>query len=263
MKKVLCLVLFALFLQPISKAQGLEEKPDFLFYKGDTLLIPPYTLESYFYYNPQSDSLFGELGYRPKNSTRGFIAFWKLINDSLFLIEVQGESKKLDLSLIFHDIKSDIGVFADWYNDILPSSFGELIYNHPVFGTPVYQYEKDLFFNKGKLVEEKIFDNTKSKQSKYTKNLKNNELLSDFLRTNVDHSLLPATIDKAEVLVEIMSVTPLGRVDNVVIVQGYNEILDKEALRVVKSIPEWDIFYQHGEKLTITYTILVKFERIE
>jgi hypothetical protein len=35
-----------------------------------------------------------------------------------------------------------------------------------------------------------------------------------------------------------------GKIDNVKIIGRTNEVFDKEAERVVKSIPQWDVFYR-------------------
>jgi hypothetical protein len=41
--------------------------------------------------------------------------------------------------------------------------------------------------------------------------------------------------------------------------RGYDSILDNEAIRVIKTIPDWDIYYRHGEHQRIGWTIPVVF----
>ena len=45
--------------------------------------------------------------------------------------------------------------------------------------------------------------------------------------------------------------------------RGWDNERDKEALRVVKSIPEWDILYRQGKQIQITWTIPVIFGKKE
>ncbi|RUA10614.1 MAG: energy transducer TonB, partial [Flavobacteriia bacterium] len=37
-----------------------------------------------------------------------------------------------------------------------------------------------------------------------------------------------------------------GIIDSVKVMRGYDKIYDQEAIRVVKSIPEWDVYYRRG-----------------
>ena len=43
--------------------------------------------------------------------------------------------------------------------------------------------------------------------------------------------------------------------------RGINEIYDREAVIVVKSIPEWDVLYWHGEKFNYIWNIPVTFNK--
>jgi hypothetical protein len=37
-----------------------------------------------------------------------------------------------------------------------------------------------------------------------------------------------------------------GIIDSAKIMKGYNEVYNKEAIRIIKSIPEWDVYYRRG-----------------
>jgi len=52
---------------------------------------------------------------------------------------------------------------------------------------------------------------------------------------------------KRRVYVQVMSADSLGRIDSVSILKGVNDLYDKEAIRIVKTIPEWPVFYRHGK----------------
>jgi hypothetical protein len=51
-----------------------------------------------------------------------------------------------------------------------------------------------------------------------------------------------------------------GKIDSVRILQGYSEVYDKEAIRVIKSIPEWDVIYRHGKLSTTIWSYPVRFD---
>jgi len=57
-----------------------------------------------------------------------------------------------------------------------------------------------------------------------------------------------------------MVVTSEGKVDNVKVIRGADPLLDKEALRVVMSSPEWEPGLQKGNKVNVAFTFPVIFE---
>jgi hypothetical protein len=242
----------------IQEASGTAQITDYLIYKGDTLAIYANPLESYFDSISRPDSIFDEYGYNSTACWRGYIGYWELTNDSLFLIELHGDSNQFDLSLIFKDRKTDCKIFADWYNYSIINPYGKLIhYEHMGYGS-IYEFEREFTFSNGILNQIKEYDNSKSKKSVYTQD---NKLLVNFLRINTDHSLLPDSVEKAKVFVQIYKVDNEGKIDSISVVRGYNETLDQEAMRVVKSIPEWDILYNHGERYNQTWTLPIVFEK--
>jgi hypothetical protein len=50
-----------------------------------------------------------------------------------------------------------------------------------------------------------------------------------------------------------------GLIDRTEVIRGYNKDFDKEAIRVVKSIPQWDILYSHGKFIRMNYILPVIF----
>jgi hypothetical protein len=66
-----------------------------------------------------------------------------------------------------------------------------------------------------------------------------------------------------KVVVVIKKSNAEGKIEEASILKGYNDIYNKEALRVVKSIPEWDVLYRHGELFNILYMVPVVFENEE
>ena len=50
-----------------------------------------------------------------------------------------------------------------------------------------------------------------------------------------------------------------GSVANAEIARGVDPLLDKEALRVVNSLPKWKPGYQRGEPVNVKYTVPINF----
>jgi len=52
-----------------------------------------------------------------------------------------------------------------------------------------------------------------------------------------------------------------GDVENVKVVRGVDKAFDKEAIRVVESMPKWEPAKQFGKPIKFTHTIFVKFKQ--
>jgi len=55
-------------------------------------------------------------------------------------------------------------------------------------------------------------------------------------------------------------VTSKGTVEKVSVARGVDPILDKEAVRVVKSLPKWKPGEQRGKKVNVWYTVPINFQ---
>lgn len=66
---------------------------------------------------------------------------------------------------------------------------------------------------------------------------------------------------KGTVFVEFV-VEKNGTVDDVLVKKGVNPLLDKEAVRVVNSMPKWSPGKQNGNLVAVRYTLPVKFDLI-
>lgn len=55
-------------------------------------------------------------------------------------------------------------------------------------------------------------------------------------------------------------VTEKGAVENVQIARGVDPLLDKEAIRVVESLPNWQPGEQGGKKVKVWYTVPINFQ---
>ena len=122
----------------------------------------------------------------------------------------------------------------------------------------IYEKEMEFTVDKGELMETKILDNSKTKKSKYTEDQK---LLMEYINKNIKRENLPESDKiKRRVFVQIISSDENGKIDSVKVVRGVNELYDNEAIRVVKSIPEWDVIYRHGEIYNQMWTLPINFD---
>lgn len=256
---ILRIVIFLFASLVFEHVYATTQAPDYLIYKGDTLAIYSNPLESYFAKEGRPDCVFDKYGYKNTSCWRGYIGYWELRNDSLFLVEVRGESTNIDLSLIFKDRKTDHGVFADWVDSSIHIPCGRLVVSmYDGYGS-IFEFEKELFFKQGVLTGIKEYDNSKSKSSRFTED---RSLLLKFIQENINYAnIINNTDEDVKVIIEVRSVTPEGKIDSVQVVRGHDPERDKEAIRVVKSIPEWEVLFRSGKQIQRPWTIPVVFKK--
>jgi hypothetical protein len=256
-----------LFIVSSSLAFGTAQIPDILIYKGDTISLfdcPLAYLANQELFRPQN--LFGSSGCFYTACYRNYVATWIIDNNKLYLISIRNAcyptkmsyvavynkdgattlgSEYADLKTLFPDRYENGRVLADWVNKKMISPKGKMLfYVHDGFES-VFEREIEFTIEKGILIEVKELDNSKTHQSKYTKNP---ELILEFIQSNINYSNLKKTDSTIRVIVLVNGANDEGKIDNVRILKGYNEAYNREAERVVKSIPEWDVVYRHGER---------------
>jgi len=283
MKNIIKITLF-LFL-PI-KLLGTAQIPDLIIYKGDTLSLDARPLD--FYPNLElinTKSLFNnKIGTCCTCCWRGYIAVWEIIDNKLYLTKIKNYcylsytknmesynnvgigidsigSEFADLKTLFPDRYENGKVRADWVNGKLISPQGKLLfYIHDGSGG-IHEKELEFTVENGVLIQTELLDNSKTKKSEYSKN---ENLLREFIYSNINYENLPKSDTiKRRVTVSIISTDDNGRIDSVNIIRGVNELYDKEAIRVIKSIPEWDVIYRHGKRMNQIWSIPIIFDLTE
>lgn len=157
-------------LSTLLRVEATAQDPDYLIYKGDTLRLYANPLEGYFEHLTRPDSLFP---YTNTANARGYVAYWAIENDSLFLVDIKVEKwnnwlrcnrmVSLDKSLIFHNRKNTDRIFAEWVTDELLSPAGELLhYEH--FGYE-QEYSIERYFNIAKGILKSVREENNSKES--------------------------------------------------------------------------------------------------
>ncbi|MFB6319037.1 energy transducer TonB [Saccharicrinis sp. FJH54] len=170
---------------------------------------------------------------------------WIVQDDHIYLQSIKSDSLNANLLELFPD-KYDNGlVLADWIDTILYAPYGEMILSWDItFSGKIYEYELAFKVLKGEIISVEKCDNTMTK----TKLLKDERLLRELIKKNTHWENLPEsdTIDR-RVYVQVASTDNQGKIDSVKILKGVNDIYDREAVRIVKTIPEWPVIYNHGE----------------
>ena len=254
--------------------------PDILIYNDDTLSIFDCPLD----YFPDKELihpkiLFGSSGCFYTACYRNYVATWTIEDNKLYLLSIRNACYPTDmkyvnvsynggadtlgteyanLETLFPDRFVNGRVVADWVNSKIISPQGKILfYVHDGFMS-IFEKEVEFAIEKGTLIQIQEFDNSKTRVSKYTQDPK---LIQEFINSNIDYSNLPRQEKPVRVMVVVYGAGEDGKIDKVKIIRGFNEVFDKEAERVVKSIPQWDVLYRHGEMVRgLPWSIPVIFE---
>ncbi len=84
--------------------------------------------------------------------------------------------------------------------------------------------------------------------------------LRKFVAKNIKYPAIARENDITGTVYIRFVVTKTGVVDRVQLVRGVDPLLDKEAVRVVKTLPKWKPGKQRGVPVSVYYTMPIKFE---
>ena len=264
-----------IFLLISLAANATSQVGDILIWKGDTLKLFSNPLELRSDSKELSKIIASELEneyrrlYPKKYETeedvslvstacwRGYVAEWIIISDKIYLsnIYVWYDSKvKVDLKKVFGNELIGNLLFANWVTGKLYVPKGQCIeYVHLGYNS-IYETETVIEFNDGVLVSSKTYNNYIAKKSKFRTDPNPNNYL-EFVYSKVNWEKLPDLKNK-HIQVSI-GVQPNkdGQIDS--LLSNYTYLLDsselitdttnifiKEAIRIVKLIPDWDVIYQ-------------------
>lgn len=242
------------------KVFGTAQIPDKLIFNGDTISIFSNPLEQIPTIDRLRPKLFGSRqGCSSTACWRGYQAEWEIANDELYLIGIYSccfyeDSIQADLIQLFGNQYKNGRVKANWVTaNILSPQGKQLYYVHMDYAS---LYEKEVIFEvvNGQLKGKITYDNTKSKKSIYSQDT----TLLRFIYSNIEWEKLPKQVKPVRVYVQF-SANELGIVDSVKLMKGFDKPFDNEALRVVKSTPEWDVFYRRGQHERRTWNLPIVF----
>jgi hypothetical protein len=261
MMRVDAILFILLFTIPSIKTFGTAQIPDRLVYNGDTLSIFANPLELLYSGDSLRPKFFGDKeGCTSTVCWRGYQAEWIIIDGQLYLTGIFSccfyEDKiKADLKTLFGKKFNGGKVKADWVSgNILAPQGKQLHYVHMGYES-LYEKELEFQFKNGELIETKTYDNSKSRQSTYSKDP---EKLKEFIYSHINWTILPRSKEPVRVFVQF-SANENGIVDSTKIMKRSNVLFDAEAERVVKTIPEWDVYYRHEKLERIKWTIPIIF----
>lgn len=231
---------------------------DLLIYQGDTLLLHTNPLEQYL--NSKTERAINDfpLEWTSTACYRGYKATWLLSNDSLYLICLQKGC--FSGTPEFFNLKQEFGanrVFARWFTGkgIVPK--GKLLrYVHSGYDS-YFEKELVLTFNKGILEEEVEHDNSNFYISGFSQHP---DSLYQFIYSNINWNKIPdLKEDKIRVFISLQS-GESKKPDSISLAMGSEiDILNEEALRVMRLLPEWDVYYRQGKVFPMKWAIPVVF----
>jgi len=265
-KKKLILAKF-LFLIGFIGAFATPQVSSKLIYKGDTISVYLNSLPKEFY---KTDIKFFEsvlavnvFGDKEVCWTTacgdGYLTMWEITENQLYLTGIYSccfykDSIKADLTFLFKEKVVNGKVKAEWVTQKnVRGGKGFILWHNDM---QVFKQEFEFEFLDGILVETKTFDNSKSRKSAYS----TNEIrLVEFIYSNIEWDKLPIQKESIRLLVRF-SANENGKIDKVEVVRKSDiEMFNKEAARVIKLIPDWDVIYLKGQLYRQHFTIPIIF----
>ena len=251
------LALFLISTLAGSKATASENAINFLVYEKDTLTLVENPLLEL-----PNDTLQTKLKSLTKHCDtigcdKKYQIEWSIIENQLYLTGIYDCCNDFHrhalLKQLFGEQMKNGRIKADWvhgkYN--ARDKFMFSIYDYMVF-------KREIIFNfkEGFVVDTKIEDNSKARPSEYSRKPWK---LYEFISQNIRWDALPDTTGKNIRIFVAFSANEKGKIDSVQIVKGYSEVYNQEAIRVIKSIPNWHILYQHGKFKSVKWNLPIRF----
>lgn len=253
------------------------QMPDMIIYKGEELSLLGFPLEQLEGF--EIEESFN--GFSISSACwRGYIAHWSIEGDQLYLNAIRSWDREnpvyADLSEIFGDKCRGGKVEADWFTGTVRAGKERMLHQTAGIADYYFQYEYELTFENGRLQNVQIYDNSKARTSKYANS---NKELMGFIRENIRWEGLPELAGDVRVMVRFFG-NDEGVVDYAEWVgysytdsrtgerisrakSDYTDVFIEEAIRVVKSIPEWEVFIKKGRLVRNPVVVPVNFRKVD
>lgn len=229
--------------------------PDILVWDGDTLDLLCNPLEE----RQDADTIRAKVAASASTAChRGYIAVFTLAGGELFLTSLYDCSYKplkVGLKELFGDECHEGKVKAAWVTGSLHVVQGKMIhYAHAEYHR---YHETDILLelSSGNLVNIQRFSNTGSYSSVFAGST---DTLQAFIYSGIDWKKIPVAAN-AKVVLRISSgahrkpFVELARPSSCA-------VCDEEALRVLRQLPEWNVYYRFGEAEQVRWLIPVVFD---
>ncbi|MDR6809794.1 hypothetical protein J2Y45_006825 [Dyadobacter sp. BE34] len=238
------------------------QNPDRLVYKGDTLFIFANPLEELYKNDSIRPKFFAKQAACITTACwRGYIADWKIENGQLYLTGISSccfrdDGVRANLESLFGDKVTDGIVKADWFSGNIIAPQGKLLHYVHLGYQSIYERELEFCFKDGRLSGTKMYDNSKTRESIYSKIPGK---LQEFIYSKISWDKLTDMGDEEIRVFVSFSANENGVVDSVRVLRGQNPDCNVEAIRVVRLIPEWDVFYRLGKHQRTSWMLPVIF----
>ncbi|MCF0074360.1 energy transducer TonB [Dyadobacter sp. CY261] len=260
-KGVTLSLLFVFMSFPSEAFNPYAHRNCFLIFHGDTLIMDSYPLSDL----PGAQKELVDrlsLSEKPDGSKcySPITLYWEVHDDQLFLVKADSEcysdaQEKATLEFIFRKYYHTGEVAADWYSGSVYGMVGPAIWVS-TFVAPVFKTEWECVISKGKLVDVRHHDNSKSRRSVYADKP---HLLSRTIYSGINWKKVPEIQGTLSRVFLKFSANENGIVDQVEVLKGLDEQTNKEAIRVIKLIPSWFVVFRHGKIERVPYTIPIDF----
>ena len=237
MKKQFQVIIILIF---FSNASFSEEK-NYLVRKSDTLRILNEMKPEI-----ETDAL-GDINNGVNSTT-----YWRIINDSLFSVKSISDDQPENINNI------EYKRFYNTFSSTIFCPYGKHWFENKEL--KLYEKEKAFIFENGILKSTKILVNPPSILSDYAIST---DSLYEFIKREIDYSKIPELISTKQILLQITDINTEGIIKDIEVLRGNGKELNDELIRVLKSIPKWNVIYQHGLKTGYYSFIRLDFEKIK
>lgn len=250
MRNLLPLILFCSQILYTGQVKATEQVGDILIYEGDTMDLFSNPLEMYSGADSLRSKWFGnQNNFINTACWRGYVAEWRIIENHLYLSNIftcqfNDDSTKANLGDFFA-LTPEGYVQADWFSGTLYIPEGRLIqYAHSGYDG-IFEFEKMIVIRNGKLTDSYRYDNSKSFQSPYEADW---PLLNKHINSSIQWDQFPLT-EKEEIRVYVRIISGDSPANfKLELAKGATDPrYGEEALRVLRTIPTWSVYYKHGE----------------
>lgn len=189
--------------------------------------------------------------YSKTNCRRGYFAEWIIQNDSLFLVNIYSckDRTKADLRKIFNKKKISQGIFADFFSCTFFATKNYHLKNSNVGEYFLNESGKYFVVKKGRIISTSIIYEKKPHVTIYSEN---DTLRENIIYKSIDWTRIPFLDNFQYSNVIIFTSNENGIIDSVNVVKG-NDDFEEILIEAIKSIPEWDIYYNYGKYIRIPF----------
>lgn len=259
------ILLFSIFLlcqTLFSSPIGGWKHPDFLMYEGEKLIIETYensiwTHKNFKNINKQIISAVSNRTNSDRIDYNEYYFEWRMKNERLTCSKVHYKEQTYLLEELLNKKTAKEIANMKWYSGSFYAN-KDYLFGGLYLERAIYKYQLEFKFSKGKISSIKTYDNSQSKYSEYVNNFSK---LYEFIKSNINWDELPDINELGFRVFVTISANEPGIIDTAFIRRGHDSIFDKEAIRVAKLIPEWEVDFYLGEFKRTWYTIPINFKR--